>query len=186
MANILEISNWNQLTKARSDYENLRIVVKQFNGEDLTGTQIIVADYNNNLTYFSGFVTDLESTVIPTTATIDNNAMLDIINSFGFNIRFSEPIKLADEVITILRGFYEQGYRYVYKDYPAYKGYPVCKNKLPYCIYVSDKIKNRYCGLIISNMPDFREDYWDWCIPFKSYPISDLLENGTVNNGLPI
>ena len=92
MSNILEISNWNQLVSARSDYDNLRIVVKQWNGDDLIGTQIIIADYNNNNIYFSGFVTDLTSTIIPTTATIGNDDMIDIINSFGFNVRISPPI----------------------------------------------------------------------------------------------
>lgn len=180
MSNILEISNWNQLVKAKSDYDNLRIAVKQWNGDDLIGTQIIIADYNNNNIYFSGFVTDLTSTIIPTTATIGNDDMIDIINSFGFNVRISPPIVLDDEVVTILKGFYAQGYRYVYKDYP--RG----KTELPYCIYVSDIIDLRYGDLVISTMPDFKADMWEWCIPFKTYPIEDLIESGTVNNGLPI
>lgn len=180
MSNILEISNWNQLVKARSDYENLRIYVKQFNSSELIGTQIIIADYNSNETYFSGFVTDLQSTAIPTTATISNDDMITIINSFGFNVRISPPIVLADDVITILRGYYAQGYRYVYKDYPKFK------KSLPYCIYVSDVIDWRRHDQIISIMPDFIEDMWEWCVPFKTYPIKDLIDSGTVNNGLHI
>lgn len=181
MSNILEISNWNQLVKARAEnYDNLRILVKQFDGEDLVGTQIIIADYNTNEVYFSGFVTDLMSTVIPTTATISNDDMIDIINSFGFNVAISPPIVLAEDVITILNGFYAQGYKYVYKDYPRGKDTP------PYCIYVSDIIDLRYGDLIISEMPDYKEDYWDWCIPFKTYPIKNLIDTGTVNNGLTL
>jgi hypothetical protein len=180
LSNKLEISNWNQLVRARSNYENLRIVVKQYNGEDITGTQILIVDYNNNNVYFSGFVTDLSSTLIPTTATISNDNMLNIINSFGFNIAYSEPIVLSDEVITILKGYYEQGYRYVYKDYPRLHNCP------PYAIYVSDQVDLRYHDLIISKSPSFLWDMWEWCIPFKTYPIKDLIDNGTVNNGLPI
>lgn len=181
MSNILEISNWNQLVKAQSDYSNLRIYVKQWNGQDITGTQIIIADYNNNNVYFSGFVTDLQSTLIPTTATISNDDMLDIINSFGFNVRYSEPIVLAEDVITILRGYLAQGYQYVYKDYPK------CKNAPPYAIFVSQYVdKDKRKDLIISNSPDYQEDKWEWCIPFKTYPIQTLVDMGTVNNGLPV
>ena len=180
MSNILEISNWNQLVKAQSDYSNLRIYVKQYNSEDITGTQIIIADYNNDNVYFSGFVTDLQSTLIPTTATISNDNMLDIINSFGFNVKYSEPIVLAEEVITILNGLLQQGYQYVYKDYPR------CKNSPPYAIYVSQYVDHRFTNPIISNSPNFVEDMWEWCIPFKTYPIQTLVNMGTVNNGLPV
>ena len=40
-------------------------------------------------------------------------------------------------------------------------------------------------GFNITKIPDFIEDECDWCKPFKTYPIIDLL-NGTVDNGLPI
>lgn len=180
MSNILEISNWDQLVKARSSYDNLRIFVKHYNGEDITGTQILITDYNNNNVYFSGFVTDLNSTLIPTTATIDNDYMIEIINSFGFNVAYSQPTVLADEVITILKGYYEQGYRYVYKDYPRFCNSP------PYAIYVSDIIDLRFHDPVISKSPSFTFDMWKWCKPFKTYPIKDLIESGTVNNGLTI
>lgn len=185
MSNILEISTWNQLVKAKSDYENLRIYVKQYNSEPLTGTQIIIQDYNTNDIYFSGFVTDIQSTLIPTTATISNNDMITIINNFGFNVRISEPIVLSNSVVTILKGLYEQGYRYVYKYYTKHR---VCTT---YDIYVSDVIEWkghdwRFCDPVISKMPNYVVDEWEWCEAFKTYPISDLIENGTVNNGLPI
>jgi hypothetical protein len=181
MNTILEISNWNQLTKARSeDYENLRIVVKHYNSEELTGTQIIIADYNNNDTYFAGFVNDLSSTLIPTTSIIYTSDMIDIINNFGFNVRISPPIVLADEVITILKGYYSQGYKYLYKDYPKFKDAP------PYAIFISELIRKRDCDPMISLAPDYNESLWKWCIPFKTYPIETLIETGTVNNGLSI
>lgn len=181
MSNILEISNWNQLVRAESDYSNLKIYVKQWNGSDIIGTQIIIADYNNDNVYFSGFVTDLESTLIPTTCTISNDDMITIINNFGFHVAISEPIVLAEEVVTILRGYLAQGYNYVYKDYPR------CKFAPPYAIFVSELVdKDRRKDLAISEMPDYKADMWDWCIPFKTYPIEILVETGTVNNGLLI
>lgn len=180
MSNKLEISNWNQLVSAKSDYPNLRIVVKQFNGDDLTGTQILIVDYNNNNVYFSGFVKNIHSTLIPIESVIDNDDMIDIINNFGFNVALSEPIVLANEVVTILKGYYAQGYRYVYRDYPR------CHSKHKTCIYVSDIIDKRFKDPVISNSPDFIPDMWDWCEPFKTYYIEHLIETGTVNNGLPI
>jgi hypothetical protein len=181
MSNILEISNWNQLVRAESDYNNLKIFVKQYNSEQLTGTQIIIADYNNDNVYFSGFVKDLQSTLIPTTSTISNDDMLNIINSFGFNVAYSQPIVLSEEVITILKGYLEQGYKYVYKDYPK-----CLHHNAKYAIFVSDLIDHRFRDPIISESPTFIEDMWEWCIPFKTYPIQTLVNTGTVDNGLSI
>ena len=179
--NKLEISTWNQLVKAKSEYTNLRILVKQYNSEDLKGTQIKIVDYDTNDIYFAGFVTDIESKVIPTTATIPNEIMIRIINNFGFNVEFSMPIVLPERVVTILRGLYEQGFRYIYKDYIPANISPVTQHK--YRIYASPEILHRRFDYMISKSPDYVEDEWDWCIPFKTYPIIDLIESGTVNNG---
>lgn len=180
MSNILEISTWNQLVRARSDYENLRILVVQWNSEKLIGTQIKIVDYNTNDVYFAGFVNDIDSTVVPETCTIGNSAMLDIINNFGFNVRFSPPTVLANNVVTILQGLYASGYRYIYKDYIR------CHGEKAYGIYASAFIDKRKWDPDICKIPEFIADEWDWCVPFKSYPIIDLIENGTVNNGIPM
>lgn len=179
MANILEISTWNQLTGARSDYNNLRILVTEYTGEDLTGTQITIADYNTNIKYFSGFVNIGESTLIPVDAKFTDDEMINIINSYGFNVRISPPTILSNNVVDILMGLYASGYRYVYKYYRDLK-------QLPYAIFTSVQIKNDRNDYRVSDIPNFIEDEWGWCEPFKTYPIIDLISTGTVNNGLPI
>lgn len=183
MNTILEISNWNQLVKARSEgYDNLRIVVSQYNSEELIGTKISIVDYNTNDIYFSAFVTDIESSVIPTTAKMSNEDMISIVNKFGFNVRISEPIVLSDNVVTILKGMYAMGYRYVYRDYiPCL---PMGDNRT--VIYVSVDIGHRYFNPNLTNMPDYVDDEWEWCKAFTTYPIKDLIDTGTVNNGQPI
>lgn len=183
MNTILEISNWNQLVKARSEgYGNLRIVVSQYNSEELKGTKISVVDYNTNDTYFSAFATDIQSTIIPETATMLNDEILEVINKFGFNVRFSTPTVLAESVVIILKGLYEQGYRYIYRDYcPKYPLGPNYTN-----VFASVDISWRKHDYMISKSPSFVKDEWEWVRPFTTYPIIDLIENGTVNNGQPI
>ena len=74
MANILEINNWNQLVRARSDYENLRIVVSQYNNNpNMTGTKIQIVDYNTNDIYLTLFTEITSSTLIPLTASLELN-----------------------------------------------------------------------------------------------------------------
>lgn len=180
---ILEISNWNQLVRAKSEgYDNLRIVVSQYNAEELVGTKISVVDCNTNDIYFSAFVNDIQSTVIPTTAKLSNDAMIQAINNFGFNVRISEPIVLSENVLTILRGMYAMGYQYVYRDYIACL--PIQENRTT--IYVSVDIEHRHFNPDLTKMPDYIDDEWEWCKPFTTYPIKDLIDTGTVNNGLPI
>ena len=184
MSNILIISNWQQLVKARSEnYSNLRITVSEYNSADLTGTQISIVDYDTNTVYFRSFVNVTEATLIPDTAKLSTQDMITTINNYGFNVKISEPEVVEQNVITILQGLYASGYRYIYKDYPKpYK----CKcdtNDKFYRIYASDVIQLRRTDLDVSNMPGFIDDQWDWCLPFTTYPISDILENGTVNNG---
>ena len=177
MANVLEISNWYQLTRATSDNENLRIYVTQANGELLQGIKISVVDYNTNFVYFCAFADVIESSIIPESGKMTNDAMLEMLNSFGFHVKYSEPTKLSENVITILNGLYALGYQYIYKYYT---------DNSVYHIYASVNIKEKISGFDIVKQPDYIEDEWDWCEAFKSYAISDLVESGTVNNGLPI
>ena len=180
MADILEISNWDQLVDAKSDFTNLKIKVRNYNNDKLVGTQIIIADYNTNAIYFSAFATILQSTVIPTSAKLTNEEMIAAINSFGFNVRISEPYILAPDVVEILQGLLSAGYQYVYRDYPMGAKY------LRYGIYATDQLKMRMTDLYLPSMPDFVENEWDWCKPNTTYPIANMVETGTVNNGLPI
>jgi len=177
MANILEINNWNQLVSAKSDYSNLKIIPTQYNSEDITGTKISIVDYNNNDTYLVIFVKDIQSTIIPETCSVTPEQAVTLINNFGFNVRLSEPTVIANDVIELLKGLYSQGYRYVYKDYHDHK------NKLPYAIYVSDLITKRKSDLCVTKMPSFIEDEWDWCLPLLTYPIKNIIDTGTVDNG---
>ena len=108
--------------------------------------------------------------------------MIQAINNFGFNVRISEPIVLSENVLTILRGMYAMGYKYVYRDYIACL--PIQENRTT--IYVSVDIEHRHFNPDLTKMPDYVDDEWEWCKPFTTYPIKDLIDTGTVNNGLPI
>lgn len=180
MSTILEISNWHQLVRARSDHENLRIYVEDVSSDLLSGTKVSIVDYNTNFVYFCAFADVLDATIIPESGKMSNTALLEMINNFGFNVRYSEPTALPSKVIEILQAMYDLGYRYVYKYY----------NKItrgrPYQIYVSQVIKMNVSDPMISKSPAFVDDEWEWCLPFTTYPIEDLLETGNVNNGLPI
>ena len=184
MSNILAINNWDQLVRAKSEsYDNLRIVVTQYNSDKLKGTKISIVDYNTNDVYFTAFSINTEGTLIPQTAKLDTKTMIDCINSYGFNVAISEPEMLTQNVITILQGLYASGYRYIYKDYPAEYNKYINKSKSLYLIWASRLISSRVDGTLITNMPDFVGDEWDWCLPFTTYPISDLIENGYADNG---
>lgn len=196
MNTILEISNWNQLVKARSEnYPNLRIVVTQYNSEELVGTKISVVDYNTNDIYFSAFATDMSSTIIPETGTMWNDDIMKVLNDFEFNVKFSEPIAVSQNVMTILEGLYAGGYRYIYKHYIACIGYispekygydfeKYIKNEMD--IYASVNINNDGKNIPISRIPEFHMDEWEWVKAFTSYPIKDIIDTGTVPNGQPI
>ena len=187
MGTILEINNWNQLVRARSDYQNLRITVSQYNNNDsLSGTKIQIVDYDTNDIYLTLFTEITESTLIPTTASLELQQIVDIINLYGFHVRISQPQVLSENVLTVLRGFYAAGYKYVYKDYIRGQSCDPPENPTTYGIYVSDQIKLRRDDPCISDMPGYIEDEWDWCEAFKTYPIIDLITNGSVDNGLPI
>ena len=75
------------------------------------------------------------------------------------------------------KGLYEEGYRYIYKDYPKIGKHP------KYVICASTQINPRLKGFWITQMPSYVPDEWKWCMSFRTYSISDLLENGTVDNG---
>ena len=201
MSNILEIGyieyseqtkrvNWNQLLRARADNPNLRIYVQPYNNTDPIGaqdtfiaTKIMIVDYNTNDVYFTVFAEILQTSesMIPVSASPDADRVIDMINSYGFNVRLSEPTPITDRVLTILRGLYASGYLYVYRDYINTR-----TTRTTSVIYASDQIKLRKTGFNITKTPDFVEDDWDWCKPNYAYPIKDLIENGTVNNGQPI
>lgn len=201
MSNILEIGyieyseqtkrvNWNQLLRARADNPNLRIYVQPYNNTDSTGaqdtfiaTKIMIVDYNTNDVYFTMFAEILQTSesMIPVSASPDADRVIDMINSYGFNVRLSEPTPITDRVLTILRGLYASGYLYVYRDYIHTR-----TTRTTSVIYASNQIKLRKTGFNITKTPDFVEDDWDWCKPNYAYPIKDLIENGTVNNGQPI
>lgn len=181
MSNILEINNWNQLTSAKAENKNLRIFVTQYNGEDLIGTKIQIIDYITNDVYLTLFTDILQSDIIPLDSSLPEETVVAIINSYGFNIAISQPEVLPENVVTILEGLYASGYRYIYKDYEKLTD-PVIKNK--YVIYASKEIEVRQKGFNITSMPAYIEDEWDWCRAFKTYPIEDLIKNGTVDNGL--
>ena len=198
MSNILEIGyieyseqtkrvNWDQLLRARADNPNLRIYVQHYNDPDSTGaqdtfiaTKIMIVDYNTNDVYFTVFAEILQTSEsrIPVSASPDADRILEMINSYGFNVRLSEPTPVTDRVLTILRGLYAAGYRYVYRDYIQTK-----ETRTISMIYASQEIKSRKTGFNISKTPDFIEDDWDWCDPNTSYAISDILERGTVPIG---
>lgn len=180
MGTILEISNWDQLVKARSTHDNLRILVTHIKNATTEATQIQIADYETNYVYFTGFVTILSADRFPTTAKFTNEQMIDIINSYGFQVRISPPTVLAEDVVTILTGLYQSGYRYIYKDYPCGAKYRT------YGIYATDILQQRMSDLYLPQIPEFIDDEWGWCQPNMTYPIQDLIDTGTVNNGLPI
>lgn len=182
MATTLLITNWNQLVRARSEnYPNLRIVVTNYNSDELTGTKISIVDYNTNDVYFSAFSVNTEGTLIPRGAQLEPETMINCINSYGFRVALSQPITLTQNVITILQGLYSAGYRYIYKDYPRKYNNHVSRNKTLYFIWASKLIQTRTDGILITDMPDYIEDEWDWCTPFITYPIVDLIEEAIGN-----
>lgn len=176
MGTILEINNWEQLTRARSTYSNLRIAVDRYNSQELIGTKITILDTGTKEIYTTMFAVVEQSTRFPLEVSFTDQQIVDKVNSFGFNVALSQPTCLAQNVVTILQGLYEGGYRYIYKDYPKGIRYP------EYTIIASDQINPRLKGVWITKMPGFVPDEWEWCKAFKSYPIQDLL-NGTVDNG---
>lgn len=186
MPTLLEISRWEQLVRAKSTYENLRIYVENVSSDLLTGTKISIVDYNTNFVYFCGFVDILGSTIIPDSGKLSDDAMLDIINSFGFNVRYAQPEVLTQDVISVLEGLDSLGYQYVYRYYDLRYPKEVARKDAKYLVYASEYIDAPYEGLVISESPKFIKDDWEWCASLTAYAIDLLLENGTVCNGVPI
>lgn len=193
MGTILEINNWNQLVRARSDYDNLRIVVSEYNNDSFIGTRIQVVDYNTNEVYLTLLTKIVSSTVVPDTASMELQQIVDTINLYGFHIAISEPEVIPQNVLAILRGLYESGYRYIHKNYikvsetgghilynlPEYRMF-VCASKD--ADFPETYIGRRYVDL--TRTPSFVRDEWDWVRPLRTYPIETILETGTVDNGL--
>ena len=178
MQTLLEINNWDQLVDAKSDYTNLRILVTHYNNTGkLVATKISIVDYETTDVYFSGFATIIEGTIIPESAKFTNEEIIAIVNSYSFNVAMSQPIQVCSDVLIILNGLYEAGYRYIYKDYCG--GRPYTR----YGIYATKVLEKRTSDLYIQKMPEFLEDGWDWCLPNRTYPIENILETGTVDNG---
>lgn len=180
MSTILEINNWYQLVSAKSEYnQDLKIVVEKYNSEKIIGTKIQIVSHNTSDVYLTLFV-DLDSyELLPQEVLLPQDTIIEIINSFGFNVRISQPEVLGANVISILQGLYDGGYRYVYRDYIKHTDPIIYHNTV---IYASKDIKLRKTGFNITKMPEFIIGDWNWCKPFKTYPIEDLL-NGTVDNG---
>lgn len=183
MNNILEINNWDQLVRAKSSCENLRILVSHYKNDDLEGTKITIVDYNTNEIYLTLFANIIHSSVIPEQSSMETQQIVDIINSYGFNIRISQPEVVTDNVLTILRGYYESGYRYVYRDY---KNWHCPGKQVESKIYISQMILRRRDDPSVTDTPSFIADEWDWCRAFTTYPIIDIITNGTVDNGQSI
>ena len=155
MSNILEINNWNQLVAARADNDTLRILVTRYHGEDLIGTKIQIVNYETSDIYLTIFANVLYSDIIPISASLPEEKIISIINSYGFQVRLSQPEVLENSVVTILKGLYAEGYRYIYKDY-IHQEDPIIKNK--YVLYASKDIPIRQDGYNITNMPEYVED----------------------------
>lgn len=186
MPTILEISRWEQLVRAKSTHDNLRIYVEDVSSELLTGTKISIVDYNTNFVYFCGFVDILGSTIIPDSGKLSDDQMLDIINSFGFSVRYAQPEVLNQDVIEVLEGLDALGYQYVYRYYDRKYTKEFARENAKYLLYASEYIKDPYDGLVISESPKFIKDNWEWCESLTAYSIDLLLEHGTVCNGIPI
>lgn len=185
MSQILEINNWNQLVRAVSDYPNLRIKTTQYNSESLVGTKIQVVDYNTCDVYLTLFTSVEKSDVFPVDVSMELNDIVAAINRYGFHIRISEPQVIAPNVVTILQGLYESGYRYIYKDYHNHARNVDVGDQVIYGIYASKEIQTRRMDPDITKTPSFVPDEWKWCEPLVSYPIIDLLD-GNADNGIPI
>ena len=115
--NQFEFNDWTQLVRATSTtYPNLRISIIEYNSNDIVGTKITIYDITNNDTYFTGFVRIVKSTSIPEDCCL-SDYMIDIINSYGFNVKHLPAIKLQPNVLDTIKGLYSLGYRYLHFDY---------------------------------------------------------------------
>ena len=179
MNTILEINNWNQLVNARAENKDLRIFVTHYNGEELEATKIQIVNIKTNDVFLTLLVDYISSSILPPDVLLPEEEIVAIINSYGFNISISQPEALYPNVVSILQGLYDGGYRYVYRDYETVET-PVLHNET--VIFASKDIPLRKTGFNITEMPDFNVGEWNWVHPFKTYPIIDLL-GGTVDNG---
>ena len=181
MANILEITNWNQLVDARADNKNLRILVSNINSSSLIGTKIVIADITNSFIYFCGFVDIISGESIPVSSQFTPDEMMEKLNDYGFNISIVDTHKIDNSVVTILSGLFAAGYRYVYRDYPKGATY------MPYELYATQDLKQRMSDLQLKTMPDFIESFWQWVRPNTMYSINLILSNnGYVSQSNPI
>jgi hypothetical protein len=180
MSTILEINNWNQLVSAKADNKDLRILVTNYNSEELVATKIQIVSYKTNDVFLTLFVDYESSTILPPEVLLPEDSIVDLINSYGFNIRISQPEVLNPNVVSILQGLYDAGYRYVYRDYISNTDPIIHHNSV---IYASKDIPVRQEGFNITDIPNFIIGEWNWCKPFKTYPIIDLL-GGSVDNGV--
>ena len=118
MIEVFEFSNWNQLAGLKSaTYPNLKITVDQFNSDNLIGTKINIVDTRNNLTYFSGFIRVIKSTIFDSLAVFEVDEIIKRINSYGFNIAIIDPLRVPPNVITVLKGLLGLGYNFLTLQY---------------------------------------------------------------------
>lgn len=210
--NIFKFSTWNQLSGLRSSmYNNLILKVTQYNSEDLIGTKISIQDTDTNSIYFTGFIRLIQSNKFNIDAVYTVDEMINKINSYGFNISIVDKIKLPPNVITILQGLKTMGYNYIILDYSnsvdsnilVEHGYipqprAVYSNKwvvatknlnyvpTTYTVIDAMQFTTRHDMCVVSATPDFSWEDFKWMKPTVAYPISEILENGEVDNGFTI
>lgn len=169
---IFEFSNWTQLVGVISEsYPDIRIRVNSYFSESIRGTKIEIYDVNNNDIYYTGFVSLINSTVIPNTASLMPNTMVDVINSYGFPIKLIEPTVLPPHVITILKGLYMQGYNYISLQYKELTPWPITR-----VILATQGLHANSDYVIISDAPEYNKEDFTWVKPNTSYSIALLIQ----------
>ena len=191
--NILEINSWDQVIRARSaNYPNLRCNIVNYNGDSLTGKKLIIYDTNTNDVYFSTFVYINNSTIVPDTCAMEQADVINVLGKYGFYIVPTTPYYLNEKVLTILKGLDARGFLYVYamyknrdmggKSYTDKKRFIVASEHIYYPKELNDFILKDI--EVISDSPQFVMDDFDWVLPNRSYHISEIIQNGYVDNGL--
>lgn len=164
------INEWNQLSSVPVNSEGFKLTVEHFRITNNIGTTLNIERNNIRLvTLLVDYITT--STVKP--YIFSKTEALSIINSFGFNINYYDPIILNDTEIVTLTSVYNLGYRYI-QLINVNNINKIIISKQPINSYDTDKD-----FIELSSLVEYDNNCFKWMELFINYSIALLLEIDT-------
>lgn len=116
------ISDWEQLRNIKDieiNHNYYGLIVSSFRTDDFIGKTVEIIRYKyqhkNEYTVLYSFIVESQKLMNNTVIVMNRQEILNIINSFGFNIEWKNQITLSIKEYDILCSLFKLGYNYIEK-----------------------------------------------------------------------